>query len=28
MSVTHWNNTAIYFLLHEKLLWHRLSHFG
>jgi len=28
MSVTHWNNTAISLLLHNKLLWHRLLHFS
>jgi len=27
MSVTHWNNAAIY-LLHDKLLWQRLLHFS
>jgi len=28
MSVTHWNNAAIYLLLHDKLLWQRLLHFS
>jgi len=28
MSVTPRNNTAIYLLLHDKLLWHWLLHFS
>jgi len=28
LSVTHWNNAAIYLLLQDKLLWQWLLHFS